>query len=178
MNERVRTDDNLSCEVRLEEYQDIKCLIDEFGEAAYPAVRRYYFACGFESGYDLLLSLVKRHRLSREAIRTDPAGSLLVLLEAFFSQRGGNQPIFEREGEAVMFKTANQVFCPSPIAQQQSGVQHKDVCAIHKRAFMEGVARTMEAFIPGLEIHYANLSSRSLDPHADCVEAFHIVSPW
>ncbi len=177
MNERVRTDDNLSCEVRLEEYQDIKRLIDEFGEAAYAAVRRYYFACGFESGYDLFLSLIKEGRLSRQVLRTDPSGSLLMLLKTFFARRGGNQPIFQQEGETVSFKTENQVFCPSPVAQKQSGVQHRDVCAIHKRAFMEGVAKTIEAFIPGLEIQYANLSSRSLDPEADCIEAFHIVSP-
>jgi len=98
MSERVRTDDNLNCEVRLEEYYDIKRLIDEFGDAAYPAVRHYYNACGFESGYDLLLSLIKEGTLSYAAIRKDPTESLLALFMTFFARRGGNQPILPVRG--------------------------------------------------------------------------------
>lgn len=178
MSERVRNDDNLSCEVRVEEYLDIKAMIDEFGDAAYPAVRKYYFSCGYESGYDLLLAMIKERVISREGILQDPPGKLLLLLEQFFTRRGGNQPIFERNGDTVYFKTENNVYCPSPVAQRQTGVQHCDVCAIHKRAFMEGVAKVLEEFVPGIEIQYTNVSSRTIDPQADCVEAFHVVSPW
>jgi len=178
MSERVRTDDNLSCEVRLEEYCDIKRLIDEFGDAAYPAVRHYYNACGFESGYDLLLSLIREGTLSCAAIRKDPTESLLALFTTFFTRRGGNQPILSREGETVLLKTENAVFCPSPIAQQKSGVQHRDICTIHKRAFVEGLAQVIEAFVPGVQVHYTNASSRTLDPQADCIEAFHVLFPW
>jgi len=178
MNERVRKDDNLSCEVRVEEYLDIKAMIDEFGDAAYPAVRKYYFSCGYESGYDLLLAMLREEIISRARIVEDPPGSLLQLLQQFFTRRGGNQPIFERKGDTVYFKTENNVYCPSPVAQRQTGVQHCDVCAIHKRAFMEGVAKVPEEFVPGIEIQYTNVSSRTIDPQADCVEAFHVVSPW
>jgi hypothetical protein len=178
MSERVRLDDNLSCEVRLEEYCDIKRLLDEFGEAAYPAVKTYYSACGFEAGYDLLLALLKEGRLSREKIRQNPPESLRFLLQEFFTRRGGNQPILEREGTTVTLKTENTVFCPSPIAQKESGVPHKDVCHIHKRAFVEGLSRVLEAFIPGVQIQYVNVSSRSIEPGADCVEAFHVQTPW
>ena len=52
-------DDNQSCEVRLEEYLDIKRMIDQFGKTAYRAVRDYYRSCGYEAGYDLALSLIK-----------------------------------------------------------------------------------------------------------------------
>ena len=178
MSERVRLDDNLSCEVRLEEYCDIKRLLDEFGEAAYPAVKTYYGACGFETGYDLLLALLKEGKLSREKIRQDPSESLLLLLQEFFARRGGNQPIIERQGPTVTLKTENAVFCPSPVAQKESGVPHKDVCHIHKRAFVEGLSRVLEAFIPGVQIQYVNASSRSIEPGADCVEAFHVQTPW
>jgi hypothetical protein len=74
--------------------------------------------------------------------------------------------------------TENAVFWPSPIAQQESGVQHKDICTIHKRAFVEGMAQVIEAFVPGVQVHYTNASSRTLDPQADCIEAFHVVFPW
>jgi len=178
MSERVRTDDNTSCDVRIEEYRDIKRLIDEFGDAAYPAVHHYHEACGYEAGVDLLLDLVREKALSRESIRTDPAESLLVLFRTFFRRRGGNQPDLDRAGNVVRLKTANSVFCPSPTAQVKSGVPHRDVCAIHKRAFVEGMAQAIAAVVPGIEIHYANHSSRTLDPTADCVEAFHIVTPW
>jgi len=178
MSERVRNDDNLSCEVRVEEYLDIKAMIDEFGQAAYPAVRKYYFSCGYESGYDLLLTLLKEKAISKDATVGDPPGSLFYFLQEFFTRRGGNQPVFERDSNTVYFKTASNVYCPSPAAQKQTGVQHRDVCAIHKRAFMEGVARVLEEFIPGIEIQYSNISSRTIDPQADCVEAFHVVSPW
>jgi hypothetical protein len=117
-------------------------------------------------------------RLSRTTIQQDPPGSLLVLLREFFTRRGGNQPILERDGTTVTLKTENAVFCPSPMAQKQSGVSHKDVCNIHKRAFVEGMTRVFEAFIPGLQVQYVNLSSRSIDPRADCVETFHVLSPW
>jgi len=54
-------------------------------------------------------------------------------------------PVFERNGgDTVYFKTERNVYCPSPVAQKQAGVQHRDVCAIHKRAFMEGVAKVLE----------------------------------
>jgi len=178
MSERVRNDDNLSCEVRVEEYLDIKAMIDEFGDAAYPAVRKYYLSCGYESGYDLLLALLKEKAISREGILNNPPGSLLLLLQEFFTRRGGNQPIFERDGDTVSFKTERSVYCPSPVAQKQTGVQHRDVCAIHKRAFMEGVAKVLEEFVPGIEVQYTNVSSRTTDPQADCAEAFHVVSPW
>jgi len=178
MSERVRSDDNTSCEVRIEEYRQIKRLVDEFGDAAYPAVHRYHAACGYEAGVDLLLDLLDEGRLSRAAIRRDPAGSLLILFQAFFRRRGGNQPQLDREGDTVLLKTANAVFCPSPTAQEASGVPHRDVCAIHKRAFVEGMAQTLAALVPGVEIHYANRSSRTIDPSADCVEAFHIITPW
>jgi len=178
MSERVRNDDNLSCEVRVEEYLDIKAMIDEFGDAAYPAVRKYYSSCGYESGYDLLLALLKEKAISREGIINDPPGSLLLLLQEFFTHRGGNRPIFERDGDTVSFKTERSVYCPSPVAQKQTGVQHRDVCAIHKRAFMEGVAKVLEEFVPGIEVQYTNVSSRTTDPQAGCVEGFHVVSPW
>ena len=178
MSKRVHSDDNLSCEVRVEEYLDIKAMIDEFGQPAYPAVRKYYFSCGYESGYDLLLALLKEGAISRERIVEDPPRSLLLLLQEFFTRRGGNQPVFERDNNTVYFKTESNVYCPSPIAQKQTGVQHRDVCAIHKRAFMEGVAKVLEEFVPGVEIQYSNMSSRTTDPQADCVEAFHVVYPW
>lgn len=178
MSERVRTDDNTSCEVRVEEYRRIKRLIDEFGDAAYPAVHRYHAACGYEAGVDLLFDLLREGRLSRERIRRDPAESLLLLFEVFFRRRGGNQPDLSREGNVVFLKTARSVYCPSPRAQAESGVPHRDVCGIHKRAFVEGMAQVLAAFVPGVEIHYANRSSRTLDPTADCVETFSVLSPW
>jgi|AntAceMinimDraft_17_1070374.scaffolds.fasta_scaffold25413_2 hypothetical protein len=178
MNERVRNDDNLSCEVRVEEYLDIKAMIDEFGDVAYPAVLKYYLSCGYESRYDLLVTLLKEEAVSREAIVQDPSGSLLLLLQEFFTKRSGNQPVFSRNGDTVSFKTESNLYCPSPVAQNQTGVQHRDVCAIHKRAFMEGVAKVLQEFVPGIEIQYSNVSSRTIDPQADCVEAFHVVCPW
>ena len=51
-------------------------------------------------------------------------------------------------------------------------------CTIHKRAFVEGLAQVIEAFVPGVQVHYTNASSRTLDPQADCIEAFHVVFPW
>ncbi|RLE34127.1 hypothetical protein DRJ24_04370 [Candidatus Acetothermia bacterium] len=177
MSERVRNDDNLSCEVRLEEYLDIKRLIDEFGEPAYRAVRDYYRACGYEAGYDLTLALIKEGKLSKDRISSDPAGSLLLLMEEFFARRGGNQPILAHKGDDVTLTTKNSVFCPSPIAQRESGVQHKDVCNIHKRAFMEGFSRVLEEFVPGIQVQYTNVTSRSIDPEADCVELFRVHSP-
>ena len=110
MSERVRNDDNLSCEVRLEEYLDIKRLIDEFGEPAYRAVRDYYRACGYEAGYDLTLALIKEGKLSKDRISSDPAGSLLLLMEEFFARRGGNQPILAHKGDDVTLTTKNSVF--------------------------------------------------------------------
>jgi len=148
MSERVRNDDNLSCEVRIEEYLDIKRLIDEFGERAYRAVRDYYRSCGYEAGYDLALLLIKEGKLSRKKIEADPAGSLLLLMQEFFSRRGGNRPILARNGDDVTLTTKNNVFCPSPLAQRESGVQHKDVCNIHKRAFMDGFSKILEALAP------------------------------
>jgi len=177
VSERVRNDDNLSCEVRLEEYLDIKRLIDEFGEPAYCAVRAYYRACGYEAGYDLALVLIKEGKLSKDRISSDPTGSLLLLMEEFFARRGGNQPILAREGDDVTLTTKNNVFCPSPIAQRESGVQHKDVCNIHKRAFMDGFSQVLEDFVPGIQVQYTNVTSRSIDPEANCVELFRVLSP-
>ena len=111
-------------------------------------------------------------------IQEDPPESLLLLLQEAFERRGGNQPIITREGTTVTLKTENAAFCPSPIAQKQSGVSHKAVCSIHKRAFVEGLVRVLEPFVPGLRIQYVNVSSRTLDPRADCAEAYHVVSPW
>ena len=177
MSERVHNDDNLRCEVRVEEHLDIKAMIDEFGDAAYPAVHKNYFSCGYESRYDFLLALFKEQAISREGIVQDPPGKLLLLQE-FFIRRGGNQPVFKQDGDTVCFKTESNVYCPLPVAQKHTGVQHRDVCVIHKCALMEGVAKVPEEFVPGIEIQYSNVSSRTIDPQADCVEAFHVVSPW
>lgn len=170
-------DDNQSCEVRLEEYLDIKRMIDQFGKTAYRAVRDYYRSCGYEAGYDLALSLIKEGKLTKEMIEADPAGSLLLLMEEFFSRRGGNRPILARNGDEVTLTTRNAAFCPSPIAQRESGVQHKDICNIHKRAFMDGFSRIIEALSPTVQIQYTNASSRSIDPDADCIELFRVLTP-
>ena len=55
---------------------------------------------------------------------------------------------------------------------------HKVVCRIQKRAFVEGLSCVLEAFIPVIQIQYANVSFRSIDPEAACVEAFHVQTPW
>jgi hypothetical protein len=114
MSERVHSDDNLSCEVRVEEYLDIKAMIDEFGDVAYPAVHKYYFSCGYESGYELLLALLKEGAISREAIVQDPPGSLLLLLQEFFTRRGGESTDLRKRQRHCLFQDREQCLLPFP----------------------------------------------------------------
>jgi hypothetical protein len=178
MSEHVKSDQNLSLKQRVEEFEGIRALVDEFGEIAYDATERYYLSAGYEVGYDLILAMVREGSLSKGRIRAEPVDTVLRILTRFFEERGGNQPEFTVEGDTVHLTTRRSTWCPAPQAIRAAGLEHSDVCFVHKRAFAEGIATAVSGFVPGLKIQVWNVSSRNAPEPGDCTEAYKVVPAW
>ncbi|MHC4972487.1 MAG: hypothetical protein ACYTG3_09155 [Planctomycetota bacterium] len=178
MSEQVKIDQNLSLKERVAEFEGIKALVDEFGEIAYDATERYYLSAGYEVGYDLILKMVRGGSLSRERIRAEPVDTVLRILIRFFEERGGNQPEFTVEGDTIHLTTKRSTWCPAPQAIRTVGVEHSDLCFVHKRAFAEGIATVISELVPGLKIQAWNVSSRNAPDKGDCTEAYKVIPAW
>lgn len=178
MSRQVKIDKNLSLKERVEEFEGIRALVDEFGEIAYDATDRYYLSAGYEVGYDLILKMVREGSLSRERIRAEPVETVLRILTRFFEERGGNQPEFTVEDDTIHLTTRRSTWCPAPQAIRTVGIEHSDVCFVHKRAFAEGIATAISQLVPGLKIQAWNLSSRNAPEKGDCTEAYKVIPAW
>jgi hypothetical protein len=170
MTEQVKIDQNLSLKERVAEFEGIKALVEEFGEIAYDATERYYLSAGYEVGYDLILEMVKEGSLSREKIHAEPVDTVLRILIRFFEERGGNQPEFTVEGDTIHLTTKRSTWCPAPQAIRTVGVEHTDLCFVHKRV--------ISALVPGLKIQAWNVSSRNAPDKGDCTEAYKVIPAW
>ncbi|RKY89703.1 hypothetical protein DRQ09_00905 [candidate division KSB1 bacterium] len=175
MSEKVKQDNNLQLNQRIEEFNDIKLLFNTFGETAYRAAWKYFFSNGYEVGYERFMKAVKKGTLTPEKFKSEPVKTIENFLKEFFRERGGNQPEIWSENSTIFLKTERDVWCPAHDAVAISGINHKDICSIHKRAFVIGIVKTFEEFFPGLTTNCYNVSSRFLDENADCIEAYQII---
>lgn len=178
MSEHVKIDKNLSLKARVEEFEGIKALVDEFGEVAYDATDRYHRSAGYEVGYDMILKMVKEGSLSRERVRAEPVDTVLRILTRFFDERGGNQPEFTVEDDTIYLTTRRSTWCPAPQAIRAVGIEHSDLCFVHKRAFAEGIATAISSLVPGLKIQAWNVGSRNAPEPVDCTEAYKVIPAW
>ncbi len=178
MSEHVKIDKNLSLKARIEEFEGIRALVDEFGEIAYDATDHYHRCAGYEVGYDGILEMVKEGSLSQERIRAEPVDTVLRILTRFFDERGGNQPEFTVEGDTIYLTTRRSTWCPAPQAIRAVGIEHSDLCFVHKRAFAEGIATAISRLVPGLKIQAWNVSSRNAPEQGDCTEAYKVIPGW
>jgi hypothetical protein len=178
MSDQVKRDQNLSLQERVAEFAGIKKLVEEFGEPAYRATERYYEAAGYEVAYDLILKMVEHGSLSQAQIRAEPVQTVHTLLTRFFEERGGNQPELIVQGDTVYLTTRRATWCPAPQAIRTVGIEHSDICFIHKRAFAEGIATALSEFMPGLKLQVWNVSSRNAPDKGDCTEAYKIIPGW
>ncbi|MHC4549981.1 MAG: hypothetical protein ACYTEZ_14510 [Planctomycetota bacterium] len=178
MSEQVKIDKNLSLKERVAEFEGIQALVEEFGEVAYGAVERYYLSAGYEVGYEMILEQVREGSLTKESVRKEPVQTVLGILERFFQERGGNQPEFTVDGDTIHLTTRGSTWCPAPAAIRKVGVEHCDVCFVHKRSFAEGIATALCEFLPGLKIQVWNVESRNLPGGIDCTEAYKVIPAW
>lgn len=178
MSEHVKIDKNLSLKARVEEFEGIQALVEEFGEIAYDATDHYHRCAGYEVGYDMILGMVKEGSLSNERIRAEPVDTVLRILTRFFDERGGNQPEFSVEGDTIHLTTRRTTWCPAPQAIRAVGIEHGDLCFVHKRAFAEGLATAISRLVPGLKIQAFNVSSRNAPDKGDCTEAYKVIPAW
>lgn len=178
MSQHVKFDKNLSLKARVEEFEGIQALVDEFGEIAYDATERYYLSAGYEVGYDMILGMVREGSLSRERIRAEPVDTVLRILTRFFDERGGNQPELTVAGDTIHLTTRQSTWCPAPQAMRAVGIEHSDLCFVHKRAFAEGIATAISRLVPGLKIQAFNVSSRNASEKGDCTEAYKVIPAW
>ena len=175
MSEKVKKDDNLQLKQRIDEFNDIKFLFNIFGEAAYRATQKYFFSHGYEIGYERVLKAVKKGELTQQIFQTNPIETIKQFLINFFKERGGNQPDIRIEKSVIYLRTKKEVWCPAPDAAIKTGIRHKDICTIHKRALVIGLVKVFEEFFPGLVINCYGASSRFEDEKSDCVEAYQII---
>ena len=178
MSDQVKIDQNLSLEERVAEFAGIKRLVEEFGDPAYRATERYYEAAGYEVAYDLILKMVDEGSLTQKSIRAEPVQTVLTLLTRFFEERGGNQPEFTVHGDTIHLTTKRSTWCPAPQAIRKVGIEHSDICFVHKRAFAEGIATALSEFMPGLKMQVWNVSSRNAPEKGDCTEAYKVIPGW
>jgi len=175
MSEKVKQDDNLQLNQRIDEFNDMKLLFNTFGEVAYRATQKYFFYHGYEIGYEKVLKAVKNGELTPPIFQSNPVEIIKQFLIGFFKERGGNQPDIWIEKSVIYLRTKKEVWCPAPPAVEKSGVQHKDICNIHKRSLVMGLVIVFEEFFPGLVINGYGDSSRFDDEKSDCVEAYQII---
>jgi len=150
-------------------------LFDTFGETTYRAVQKYYYSHGYAIGYERIVEAVQKGKLTPESFRKNPVETVEKFLKDFFKARGGNQPQIWSEGETVYLKTERKVWCPSCETSVKTGINHREVCTIHKRALVIGIVKIFEDFFPGLVANCYNVSSRLSEENADCVEAYQII---
>jgi len=177
MSDEIKKDKNLDLSARVDEFNNIKFLIDQYGSSAYKAIEKYYRNSGYEAGFEKLLKMSTDKKITKESILKDPVKTVEFFLVEFFKERGGNLPEIWSDNDTVYLKTERSIWCPTPTAREKSGIFYRDVCHIHKRAFVKGFLEVIAEFVPEIIINSYNKSSRTNDEVSDCVEAFQVVSP-
>ncbi len=177
MSDAIKQDKNQDVEARTKEFSDIAVLYEHFGDNAYKAVEKYYIAIGYEAGFEILMNAAKTGKITCKNIIEDPVGSLREMLIEYFVSRQGKMPEIWNDGNTIFLKTPKCEWCPTPEARNKSGVKYKDICTVHRRAFVRGLMTSVETFVPSVSVNYYNVGSRLKKPPEDCVEAFQIIAP-
>ena len=173
----VKRDRNQDVITRTDEFTNIKNLREAFGDSAYRAVERYYFNTGYEAGFEIVSKWIKEGTTNKEKMLADPVEAAVGILKEYFTARGGAMPEMWQEANTVFMRTRKSEWCPTPEAKMKSGVTYQDVCTINRRAFVKGLVKVLEDFLPAVTINTYNAGSRMLKEPKDCVEAFQVISP-
>ncbi len=166
---------NLSA--KLSDLSAVNALHAEFGDLAWPVLRRQYLALGYGEGVGRLTRLLETGDFSREKFAADPVDGVRVWLQGFFDDRGGAMPEIWVEDNTVFLCTRACKQCLTIDAEFTKPVAHREICYIYCRAWAEGYVQAVADLFPGLVVHYHNVDSQRAGPEHDCVEAFQVVAP-
>ena len=164
-------------DAKLSDLAGVNALQANFGDLAWPVLRKQYLALGYQEGVARLVRTLEAGTFSRDAFAADPVEGVRAWLQGFFDDRGAAMPDIWREERTVFLRTLACKNCLTVDAEVLLPVVHREVCYIYCRAWAEGYVQVVADLFPGVVIHYYNEDSRRDGAGHDCVEAFQVVVP-